>query len=316
VLIVLGLEDASLHTTVLPALLPGVTAGQIQQFQVCVYDNHTLGDSVELIFRDNVSGTEYGRVLLIYDQRCTPTIEPLTPGMNLVSTDCNPQTLLCCCDFEWLPGPNMTGDVTLTAQNVSPGLTVQITPGALTGVGPTAIETFEVCINADHNLLDGFQLVITSSPGGVELGRAQIIYRIRCQPDISDVAGFQPLTLTSTECGGDPIQCCCDIEWLGPTSVPPPGPWTATLENVDGTLQTATISPTAIPSPQTTLVFTVCVNPTHNLGATLDIVLRDATGAEFARLPLSYLETCLPFPGNPSGLGTWNVLCLLQKPGR
>jgi len=321
--VTLALENqgASLNGTVSPTTLLGVNPRELRTFTVCVDADHTLGESMQLVIRQSGSGTEIGRVTLRYDERCIPTVVPVAAGptLDVTSTDCGGSPLLCCCNFEWLPDPNTSGDVTLSAQNPSLGLNVQITPSTLTGVNPGVVEAFEVCINADHNLLDNFVLVITTSPGGVEVGRAQIVYRLRCTPEIGDVVGAPTLALGTTDCG-NPLQCCCDIEWLAPTAWnPPPGPWTATLENVDGTLQTATITPSSIDiaaGVPTFVIFTVCVNPGHTIGAAMDIVLRDATGAEFSRLPVDYNFQCVPFPGDPSGEGFWNVLCLLGKPGR
>ena len=213
-----------------------------------------------------------GVVQLVYDEQCVPTVVPLSAvaTLDITSTECGGPSLFCCCDFDWLPGPNMTGDVLLTVINKSDDLVVQITPSTLTGVGPTVFESFQICVNVSHQLLDSFDLVI-SSTAGPELGRARITYRERCVPDVADVPGFGSLSLTSTDCGGAPIQCCCDIEWFAPTAWnPPPGPWSASLENVDASLQVATITPnsisTALAIPATVL-FTVCVNPLHDPNA-------------------------------------------------
>ena len=103
---------------------------------------------------------------------------------------------------------------------------------------------------------------------------------------------------------------------------PSPGPWSASLENVDLTLEAATITPTSIDTAlavPSVILFTVCVNPLHDPNAALDIVLRSSGGVEFARLPLQYADDWRPLPGDPSGEGFWTVLCLgpdSAKPGR
>ena len=61
------------------------------------------------------------------------------------------------------------------------------------------------------------------------------------------------------------------------------------------------------------------MNPTHTLVAALELVVRDPTGAEIGRLPMDYVVECIPFAGDPSGAGTWIILCqngFVDKPGR
>jgi len=312
--------SAGLNPVITPSALTGVGPDALEVFDVCVSTNHPIGAQFDLVIRQQGSGAIVGTVQLVYDEQCTPTVVPVTsaPTLDVTSTDCGGDPLLCCCEFDWLPGPNDDGDVSLTTTNVSPGLTVQITPSTLTGVSPRVFESFTVCINADHNLLDSFDLVVTRTSDNQEFGRARIVYRLRCEPDIGDVPGTTSLALTSTDCGGDPLQCCCDIEWLSPTS-PAFAQIFASLENVGATLETATVTPTQVDNlpAGNTQVFTVCVNPGHTLNETLDLVLRAATGAEIARLPLLYADPCIPEAGDPSGEGFWTVLCTqVAKPGR
>ena len=314
--------SAGLNPVITPTAITDVAEGEIELIDICVDVNHPLGAQMDLVVTEQPGGFIVGVVRLVYDEQCVPTVVPLAAvaTLDITSTECGGPSLFCCCDFDWLPGRNMTGDVVLTVVNKSDDLTVQITPSTLTGVGPTVFESFQICVNASHQLLDSFDLVI-SSTAGPELGRARITYRERCVPDVADVPGFGSLSLTSTDCGGAPIQCCCDIEWFAPTAWnPPPGPWSASLENVDASLQVATITPTTIDvalAIPPSVLFTVCVNPVHDLNATMDIVLRASGGVEFARFPLIYLSQCLPSGGDPSGEGFWNIVCQgPNKPGR
>ena len=66
------------------------------------------------------------------------------------------------------------------------------------------------------NLLDAFDLVITPFTDQIEpeVGRSRVTYRERCLADVEDIADTQSLFLTTTDCGGDPQVCCCDIEWI------------------------------------------------------------------------------------------------------
>ena len=304
--------SAGLNPVITPSAITGVVPGAIELLDVCVDTDHPIGAQMDLVVRQQGSGALMGSVTLVYDEQCVPTVLPTTKAnaLDITSTECGGEPLTCCCEFDWLPGPNDSGDVNLTVANASPGLTVQITPSTLTGVSPRVFQSFTVCINADHNLLDAFDLVI-SSTAGPELGRARIVYRLRCEPDIGDVPGAASLVLTSTDCGGDPLQCCCDIQWQSPTS-PSFAQIDATLENVDPSLEVATVTPAQVlnlPAGDFQ-IFTVCVNPAHDIDATLDLVLRSPTGLEIARLPLEYTAVCLPQPGDPSGEGFWSVLCL------
>ena len=318
--------SAGLNPVITPSAINGVGPDSIEFIEVCVDVDHPIGAQMDLVIRQAGSGALMGLAQLLYDQRCEPTIVPTTafPALDITSTECGGEPLQCCCEFEWLPPVDFAGDVNLSVANVSPGLTVLITPGSITGVLPRQTYTFDVCINADHNLLDAFDLVITDTTGP-EVGRARIIYRLRCEPDIGDVPGAGTLFLTTTDCGGPPLLCCCEIEWLlgDPDFNPPGSPWTAALENVDPTLEPTTLDPTLITftagNAPTFVLFTICVNPAHTPGAALELVVRDPTGAEIGRLPMDYVEPCIPFAGDPSGAGIWNILCqngIVDKPGR
>ncbi len=307
--IVISLENegASLDAVVAPALLTGVQPLVGERFQVCVSLNHTLGDSVQVVLRGQTSGTEYGRALLIYSEQCRPTIEPLSNNLNLVSIDCGGETLLCCCDFEWLPGPNVSGDILLTAENVSTGLTVQIIPSTLTGVEPGVIENFTICINADHNLLDGFQLVATTTPGGLEVGREQIVYRMPCTPELGAVAGAPSMDLASPDCIGDPLRCCCDFEWLPPQGLA--GDVSFTAENASAGLNPV-ITPSTVTSVemQSIVSFTICIDGNHNLLDSFEFVARTSPGGvEIGRMSITYRQRCTPDVGDIPDFGSLNM---------
>ena len=312
-----------LNPLITPSSIPDVEEGVIEFIDVCVDSGHTLGAQMDLVVREDPGGFVVGTVRLVYDARCTPTVVPVTgaPSLDITSTECGGESLFCCCEFDWLPGPNMTGDMNLSAINRSDGFAVQITPSALTGVSSGEVETFTLCVNKSHVPLDSFDLLI-SSVGGGELGRAHFIYRENCTPDVSDVPGFGSLVLTSTDCGVIPAQCCCAMTWFAPTSWnPPPGPWTATLENVDASLQPATVTPATIDTTMTPtqVTFNVCVNPGHTDNDSATLVLRDASGLEIHSIIL-FWYTCLPLEFVPSstGQGFWSVDCLqtVPKPGR
>lgn len=315
---------AGLDPTIDPGAISGVVPGVIELINVCVALDHPLGATMDLVVRQQGSGALMGQVQLVYEERCTPTVVPAStvPTLEITSTECGGEPNLCCCEFEWLPPVDYTGNVTITAENASPGLTVEITPSTINGVVPRTFYTFTVCINADHNLLDGFELVITDTTGP-EILRSQVVYRLRCEPDFGNVEGPEGQQLGSPDCG-TPTQCCCDFEWFltDPDLVLPPPPWSVALENVDSSLEAASINPTVVDFldiPPAVVLFTVCVNSAHTLGAAMDIVVRDSSGAEFARLPMDWQPQCTPAIGDPSGAGNWINLCAEPppaKPGR
>jgi len=310
-----------LNPVITPSALTGVGPDSVEIFDVCVDDDHPIDTHLDLVFRQQGSGAVVGTVQLVYDELCTPTIVPVTsaPTLNLTSTDCGGDPLTCCCNFRWLPPVDYTGNVTLTAQSPSPGLDVTITPSTINGVVPRTFYDFQICINGDHNLLDQFTLVIADAGGGGDVLQSTIVYRLRCEPDIGVIAGA-PQGLTTTDCGGSQLTCCCEFEWIltDPDFNPPPSPWTVTLENVDPTLEVATVTPTTIEfvdTAPTTVLFEICVNAGHTLGAAMELVITapDPTGGstpiELARLPMDWTPTCLPVTGDPSGFGTWINLC-------
>jgi len=316
-------EDPSLHAVVTPSLLLGVIGREFETFTVCVNDDHVLGASLELVFTDNVSAVEYGRAQLFYDVRCNPGIEPLTPEMNLVSTDCGGETLQCCCLFEWLPSTGQSGDVTLSLENQGASLNGTISPSTLLGVAPNELENFTVCVDADHALGETMRLVVRQQGSGVELGGTTLEYNERCIPTVVPDPLAVTLRVTSVECGGPGLECCCDVEWVqgdpdfNTTNI------TATLINVDASLQTATITPTSYSSViwPNTLLFTVCVNANHTLGAQLQIQLTDSdTGALIGIIPLVYNLRCeAALATAPTVPGEVFVLCgqpVVDKPGR
>lgn len=292
--------DASLEAAATPSTFVGVQPLELLTFQVCVSVDHLLGDAVTVVIRGQ-GGTVYGRAELIYDTRCRPVIEILTKGFELVSPNCGGGTPQCCCEFEWLPGPNATPSVEILLENVDASLNPTISPSTLNGVVPGEIETFTICIDADHTLLDGLDVVIVpnaslTAPQAAEIiaevGRARIVYRLRCTPEIGDVPNTTPLDLTSTECGGDPLQCCCDFEWLPPSNAF--GDVQLAAVNASSGL-IVTITPTLIPSveQQRIVPFTVCVNADHDLLAEFTLVATTVPGGvELGRMQYVYRERC------------------------
>ncbi len=106
------------------------------------------------------------------------------------------------------------------------------------------------------------------------------------------------------------MPCCCVVEWSLTDFILPPTPWTVVLESADPTLA-PTITPTVLEviDPFSPLVFTLCVDPDHTIGDTVDIVVRDANGVEFSRAPVQYTVQCIPQIVNSTGAGGWSPQC-------
>ncbi len=108
------------------------------------------------------------------------------------------------------------------------------------------------------------------------------------------------------------VPCCCEIFWSLLDFNVPATPWSVSLENADPSLGAPMIDPSLISifDPFTGVQpFNFCISPEHNLGATVDIVVRDATNTEFARVTLQYNANCVPTVGPATGPGTWVANC-------
>ena len=315
--------SAGLNPVVTPSTLNGVAFLEPELFDVCVDENHPLGAEFNLVIQQQGGGAVLGTITLAYNVSCEPELVPIfgAPTLDLRSEECGIEPTQCCCDFEWLPPVDYTGTANLTVESASLGLEVEITPPQIV-VGANRVPfPFTVCINENHNLLDGFTLVITDSGGGGELLRVSVVYRLRCDAFVGQYTGVDGQQIYSTDCGQQET-CCCEIEWLvntDPDWNPPAAPWTVVLENVDPTLELATVTPTTITwtgVPPSFVLFDVCVNAAHTDGAAMELVVYgpDPTGGstpvEILRVPMDWTPNCVAVLGASSGPGLGQVSSL------
>lgn len=307
--VVISLFDAdpSLQAAALPSVLTGVTPLEPVTFQVCVNADHDLGAQLTLVIQDQggTGAREYGRVLLLYKSQCRGDIEPLTGDLDLISPDCGSGVLRCCCEFEWLPGRTTPSSVNLSLENEDASLNASIFPTTLNGVEPGVVETFTICVDADHDLLDALDVVIRPNVTAVdpglasaisEVGRARLVYRLRCTPDAGDVVGSPTLDLASEECGIEPPpeECCCEFEWLPPPDVF--GEVELTAVDVTSGLE-VTIEPSMLLSVDALPpVFTICVDGPlgTNVGFTLVATWFPDGPVEVGRMRFDYSDGCAP----------------------
>jgi len=289
---VVSLESvgASLDAVASPALLTGVSPLEAEEFEICIDADHVLGALLTLVITGQTSATEYGRITLIYQDPCEPELVQGSPGFDLTTTDCGGPPLRCCCLFEWVPGRTAQETVDLVVENEDDGLDVTISPSTLTGVEPDVMETFTVCVAADHLLLDGFDLVVRFD--GSEIGRARIVYRTRCTPEIGDLPGHAPLLLTSTECGAVP-QCCCTFEYDPPRGTN--GDVALTVENETPGLNVQIEPDVVLAGGDEPPFFTVCVTPDDTTVPGFRLVATHvATSEVLGRLEFLYVDPCRP----------------------
>ncbi|MFV1959756.1 MAG: hypothetical protein ACC662_10135, partial [Planctomycetota bacterium] len=299
--------EPSLEPFADPALLVATNSGEFSTFRICVREDHALGANMTVEFRDAGTNALLGSAALLYREQCVPTVDPI--GSTLFyTTDCGGAKPECCCTFEWIPDAD-DEDVVINVVNADGSLQAIVTPSSFTDVINEVI-TFTVCVNVDHAIGASLKLEFRSpNPNnGSNYGDATLTYDARCNPTITPGPWT---TLYSTDCGDGPPRCCCQIEGLSPVTSGGPDNVRIEFESVEPGL-----NPTGSPQVATGVsnagfaIFDVCVDQNHALGVQMDVVLYDDdTDLEIARLPVIYNDRCVPTPGDPSGIGTFSVLC-------
>ena len=115
---------------------------------------------------------------------------------------------------------------------------------------------------------------------------------------------FALLLVVSSGCGcGDDsfptppmtVRCCCNLQWESTIATAAVDVQVA-LANADPSLN-ATVTPTFFPTVGAGdfVLVTICVDETHTLGATVDVVFTDNnTAAVLATAILTYGQRCVP----------------------
>ena len=301
--IVLVGADPSLEAFANPSVLTGVSAGEPQLFDICVQDDHTLGATVTVEFRNQADNSLLGSAQLIYDERCRPDVV-VSPNalMLLWSTDCQDR---CCCTFDWLAPDGVGPVVDIVIPGFDPELLPEAVPSQLTGVSELEWQSFQICINEDHNPPSQLEVQLIDAGSGALYGRAQVFYGAGCEiVGIEHIEGpnFNEDTFFSPDCQGTP-KCCCTFRYeYGPDD---PSAYRLAVRDADPSLEPELSVTGTISNPQT---FDVCVNVDHDIDATMEVVVLDAADNVVDGMTIQWDPNCLsgiidqigqPGPGDP-----------------